>query len=69
MKNDDLAEMLRSETWLSAKDALELGFIDEISNPVKAAASIDLTISQTFRATWPKPCRRCQKQAHPHNHP
>lgn len=43
MKNDDLAEMLRSETWLSAKDALELGFIDEISNPVKAAASIDLT--------------------------
>lgn len=38
-----IAEMLREETWLSAKDALDLGFIDEISTPVKAAASIDLT--------------------------
>ncbi len=38
-----IAEMLRDETWLSAKDAFDLGFIDEIATPVKAAACIDLS--------------------------
>lgn len=35
---DELSEMLAEETWINAQDALTLGFIDEIVEPVQAAA-------------------------------
>lgn len=38
-----IKEMLEKETWISAKDALEKGFVDEIQQPIKAAAHIDLS--------------------------
>ena len=42
LSEDEIKDMLRNETWISAKDALEMGFIDEISDAIEAAASIDL---------------------------
>lgn len=39
-----IKEMLAKETWLDSDEALELGFIDEISEPHQMAASIDLSV-------------------------
>lgn len=36
-----ITEMLAAETWMTAKEALDLGFIDEIEQDVRIAASID----------------------------
>lgn len=33
-----LDELMAAETWLTATEALEMGFIDEVSDPVKATA-------------------------------
>lgn len=43
MDEETLKDMLVAETWLSSSDALSLGFIDEIIEPIKAAACIDLS--------------------------
>jgi len=40
--DDEIATLLAAETWLDAKDALDLGFIDRIAEPVKLAASFDV---------------------------
>src|SRR5690606_5636178 len=40
---DELAELLAEETWINAQDALAYGLIDEIVEPVKAAASLNIT--------------------------
>ena len=40
--DDDIATLMADETWLDAKDALDLGFIDRIAEPVKLAASFDV---------------------------
>lgn len=40
--DDEIATLMAAETWLDAKDALELGFIDRIAEPVKLAASFDV---------------------------
>jgi len=40
--DDEIAILMAAETWLDAKDALELGFIDRIAAPVKLAASFDV---------------------------
>lgn len=40
--DDEIAALMAAETWLDAKDALELGFIDRIAGPVKLAASFDV---------------------------
>lgn len=41
--DDDIANLMAAETWLDAKDALALGFIDRIAEPVKLAASFDVS--------------------------
>lgn len=38
LTDDDLVPMLDAETWLTAKEALSYGFVDEILEPVKMAA-------------------------------
>lgn len=38
---ETIAEMLKKETWMTAKEALELGFIDEIENEMLIAASMN----------------------------
>lgn len=40
--DDEIAALMLAETWLDAKDALDLGFIDRIAEPVKLAASFDV---------------------------
>ena len=40
--DDEIAALMAAETWLDAKDALDLGFIDRIAAPVKLAASFDV---------------------------
>ena len=40
--DDEIATLMAAETWLDAKDALDLGFIDRIAAPVKLAASFDV---------------------------
>ena len=41
--DDEIADLMAAETWLDAKDALALGFIDRIAEPVKLAASFDVS--------------------------
>lgn len=41
LPRDKIKEMMNAETWMNAKEALELGFIDEIENEIQVAASID----------------------------
>jgi hypothetical protein len=40
--DEDIATLMAAETWLDAKDAQDLGFIDRIAEPVKLAASFDM---------------------------
>ena len=37
---DEIKEMMAAETWLSAEDAVEIGFADEIEEGKAVAASI-----------------------------
>ncbi len=39
----DIAALMAAETWLDAKDALDLGLIDRIAEPVRLAATFDVT--------------------------
>lgn len=41
LPREKVSEMMAAETWLTAQEALELGFIDEIENEIQIAASID----------------------------
>src|SRR5205814_3263711 len=38
-----IREMMDAETWMTAKEAHELGFVDEITGDLKMAAHFDLT--------------------------
>ena len=40
--HDKVAEMMKAETWLTAKEAVAMGFADEIEQPVKMAALFDI---------------------------
>jgi ATP-dependent Clp endopeptidase proteolytic subunit ClpP len=40
--DEDIAALMAAETWLDAKDALELGLIDQIAAPVKLVAAFDI---------------------------
>jgi ATP-dependent Clp endopeptidase proteolytic subunit ClpP len=40
--DEEIATLMAAETWLDAKDALDLGFIDRIAEPVKLAASFNV---------------------------
>ena len=44
LPDDELWNMMKEETWMSAEDAKEKGFADEVATAVKAAASYDLSI-------------------------
>ncbi|MCP8855933.1 Clp protease ClpP [Latilactobacillus sakei] len=44
-----LIELMDAETWMTADEALEYGFIDEISNPVKAVACATRKMLDVFR--------------------
>lgn len=40
--DDEIAALMAAETWLDAQEALALGLIDRIAEPVKLAASFDI---------------------------
>lgn len=44
LSDAELESALEEETWYSAQEALAAGFIDEIAEPAKAAASVDLQV-------------------------
>ena len=48
----DIAALMAAETWLDAKDALDIGFIDRIAEPVRLAATFDIT--RLFRNAPPE---------------
>lgn len=41
--DEEIAALMAAETWLDAKDALDLGLIDRLVEPVKLAASFDVS--------------------------
>lgn len=45
----NIRTMMQEETWLSADDALKYGFIDEITEEVKVAASIDKSFAERYK--------------------
>ena len=43
MGREAIARLMADETWLTAEEAVEMGFADSVSEPMKMAASFDLT--------------------------
>lgn len=43
LEREDIEDMMAAETWLSASEAVDQGFADAIEEPVKMAASFDLS--------------------------
>lgn len=43
ISEDEIEQMMARETWLSAHEALELGFVDEVLGAVKVVAKYDLS--------------------------
>lgn len=46
LPEDEIREMLKAETWLTAQEALDKGFVDEIIDPVEADAFADLDVGE-----------------------
>jgi len=42
-ERETLVAAMAAETWYSAAEALEAGFVDEVAEPIRAAASFDLS--------------------------
>ena len=40
---EDIAQLMAAETWFTATEAVEAGFADHLAEPVKIAASFDVT--------------------------
>lgn len=40
---DEVIEMMNEETWLTAEEAVALGFVNSISEPIKVAAKYDVS--------------------------
>lgn len=52
---DEIAAMLTAETWLTAQEALDAGFIDEILDPIDATASYEAErLPENLRALFAK---------------
>ena len=43
---DDITPLMSKETWMTAKEAQDQGFVDVVDKPVQLAASLDLSIFQ-----------------------
>jgi len=43
MPYSQIEEMMNEETWLTAEEAVALGFVDSISEPIKVAAKYDVS--------------------------
>ncbi|MDE3955421.1 Clp protease ClpP [Glaesserella parasuis] len=47
---EELAEMLKEETWLTAEECVEQGFADKLAEPIKAMASITSQRMKEFKS-------------------
>ena len=43
LTESEIQDMMDEETWLTSQEALEMGFVDTITEPIKIAASFDLS--------------------------
>jgi len=59
MKRRDLVKMLDEETWIGADRAVELGFADEVLEPVRVAALARFKLENYFQHI-PEPVSRIQ---------
>ncbi len=59
---DDVATLMAAETWFTAAEAVEAGFADRLAEPVKIAASFDVT---RFRNAPPAVVEALTKKAEP----
>jgi enoyl-CoA hydratase/carnithine racemase len=55
---DRIVAMMDAETWLTAAEALELGFADEVTAAVKIAAKFDLNAKFGHVPTALQPTQR-----------
>jgi ATP-dependent Clp endopeptidase proteolytic subunit ClpP len=51
MDDKKIKQMMTDETWMTADEAVKLGFADEIEKPVKIAAKYDPQVLSRFRNT------------------
>ena len=54
LSDEKIAELMDAETWLTAAEAVELGFADRIEEAVKIAAHFDLSTFNRAPANWPQ---------------
>jgi len=45
MSNQDIADLMSDETWMTANEAVEWGFADEVAEPMRMAASMNFDLS------------------------
>lgn len=61
---DHISDLLNEETWMTAEEAVDLGFADHLAEPVKIAASFDLSrfknVPQAFHSL-PKPSTKGER--------
>ena len=57
-----ISNMMSEETWLNAAEAIKHGLADESEEPVKAAASFDLSCFKNAPATFAKQPRRATNE-------
>jgi len=43
LDKEDVAEMMNEETWLTSQEAMDMGFVDTITAPIKVAAKFDFS--------------------------
>lgn len=59
-RENTIRNLMQKEEWLSAETAVELGFVDEITKPLKAAASFE--DKELIKAGLPKAPERINQQ-------
>ncbi len=51
LENDEISALMDEETWMTGPEALEKGFVDEVTEPVKMAAHFDKKVYAGFKHT------------------
>lgn len=47
----EIRDMMDEETWMTAKEAMDIGLVDEVTEPARMAACIDMSILEKFKHT------------------
>lgn len=57
MDEDEVRRLMRAETWMTAQEAVDMGFADEIVEDMQAAACVKPSHLAIFKRELPKPAR------------